>query len=82
MSATQQYGRAPSFASPAAGRVTLITAPAGRPARARPPGRAQRAGSAGGQASRTTDSSTSAAAGGALDPIEDNSAKLRVTVRD
>jgi len=34
--------------------------PAGRPARARPQGRAQRAGSAGGQANRTTESTTSA----------------------
>jgi hypothetical protein len=52
-------------------------APAGRPARARPPGRAQRAGTARGQASETTNSATSAPPEAALDPIEGNSATRR-----
>ena len=57
------------------GFLSATAAPAGRPARARPQGRAQRAGSTGGQASQTTESTTSAPPEAALlDPIEDNSA--------
>jgi hypothetical protein len=66
------------MSSPTAGALTTTAARRGRPARARPPGRAQQAEPDRRAGEQTTLAShVRAAEGGALDPIEPNSATRR-----